>query len=1494
MESNAPSYDVFLSHNSADKPAVEAIAIRLRNEAGLRAFLDKWHLTPGKSWQRELSDALDSSATIAVFFGPDGQGPWHNQELQRALNHAVRSRDEYRIIPVLLPGAAPEQIDGFLELRTWVDFRTGLDDEAAWERLLAGIRGVAPDESDYELPDDPRPYRGLARFESDDHQFYFGRTPDIERLLDSLKTNHFVAVVGASGSGKSSLVRAGLSTDVAHRLVPGIRDWQRITVLPSDDPLRQLATALVAHLPVEQRPALVDTYRERFARHEPDALMTCLGELFPNPSTPVLIVVDQLEELFTHRPATPGQQTKWRQHTDAFAANLRHIGESQAPWLRVVVTLRGDFIDECIGVTDLRELLERRQFWLGEMSEADLREAIVEPARKRGAFFEKGLVETILRDMRGQGGALPLLEESLAALWSARRGPWLTIDAYQNSGGVGGALADKADRIYNSLSDDDQSIARRLFLGLIQLGEGNRDTRRRAHLPSLYGASEAAEDVARVIQRFSTGDSRLISLSTDDGHIDTVEVTHEALIDHWAMLHDWLDGSRDDIRFYRRVAEAARDWDSHGRPHGSLWRPPNLDQLAELHRRVLDAETMIGFGATELDFLLESKRADDDRLEHETRQRKRLMQLTVAACCAAIIALGLFGWAVTQRSEAITAKEDADLKRTDAVEARQAESDALSVSNQDRIRAEESARIANQQRNLAMESIGTLIEEVQEQLTDASSHHLKEQLLNTAMEGLEKLSSNLQSGRINDSDADLLMAKARMRLGDTYQLLGKSESAHQEYLTAQSILARLQKEEQTVEARETQIAVLHNLGDVSSSSEALVFYEQAMTVANEDPPSQDATRATCFAKLGKGQYANAMPDQAVETTRRGLDLLENANHGERGDDERVRIAKLYIQLGAARHAMGDFNVSLTEYSRAREILEQVIAGGSERVDVKIALAEVFEHTSRSTVSFGDPSKAIVDLSQAIKIYQELAQTDSKNAEFLANLARVEMTVGEILVQAGEHGLATVRLDSARRYYNQLSEADPGNANYNRSQVNVLSRLGDVCFLRDGLPGAMRYYNLALDEFDALPDGDQQRSDPFLHAHLVRQLSRVKERWGNEIDAAQIQQRLGSIELRESAQDIGERRELLDAYRAFVILKTKVGDHANAVLHSRTMVELAEELHNAKAISASLLAFSVGEQGVASLAAGDHEFGRSCFMRMLELDDSDYVRSPALISLAWCAEQGADPTESLRHWNQVAEGGNGPYQQIARFKTQQCERVLRVLKTPQDVAAINQLDWETSMLTVLAAASQEDRLLFNALIKRMANSAANDPQKLFGVASCLSRAAQIVEKEAGEVSDVKRNELVQQYIKTAVKAMDLAIRSGFCSWHALSSDPNMRQLRKSSWYSDRRQQATTNSIDMSFALIQAGRFVQGSKLSPAEIELRFPLEKEAYFVNQQPTRAVEISKPFFMGVTEVTVGQFRHFAEERGYVTDAERQVGGAGDFNPTAKGEVDPNNWTGQ
>jgi hypothetical protein len=214
-------YHAFLSHNGADKPLVEELANQLE-QRGLRCWLDKWNLIPGDPWQPAIEDALGRCDTCVVFFGPHGLGPWHNEEMRLAIQRRVSSMErKLRILPVILPLCQrPKESDvpGFLQGTTWVEFRKSIDEADALHRLLCGIRGIPPGPGPgTSIAPGECPYIGLKTFQPDDAPLFFGRTAKIQEVVDRLRSNfgnlreaRFIALIGTSGSGKSSLALAGL------------------------------------------------------------------------------------------------------------------------------------------------------------------------------------------------------------------------------------------------------------------------------------------------------------------------------------------------------------------------------------------------------------------------------------------------------------------------------------------------------------------------------------------------------------------------------------------------------------------------------------------------------------------------------------------------------------------------------------------------------------------------------------------------------------------------------------------------------------------------------------------------------------------------------------------------------------------------------------------------------------------------------------------------------------------------------------------------------------------------------------------------------------------------------------------------------------------------------------------------------------------------------------------------------------------------------------
>jgi len=520
--------------------------------------------------------------------------------------------------------------------------------------------------------DAPNPYQGLLAFQPADGERFFGREREIEELWQRFRALHEAAdtprllvVYGPSGSGKSSLVRAGLVPALAKRPLGG-RGRARIALLvPGSEPLQALATVLARIATDDPAPARKSReFAQELAitdQHGAHDGLRRLAALLPEADVwPLVVVVDQLEEIYNLCKDDATRQ--------AFLANLLAAAADPAGQVAVVVTLRSDFLGATQANPALNRLVQAQGVFVAALSEAGLREAIQKPAARSGRPLEEAVVDRLVEQSLGRDGALPLLQFALLRLWEGLRQGRPAAATLQAIGGVGGALAGEADRLHQSLSADDQRIARRLFLSLVQLGEGSRDTRRRVALAEVIAHGDDPAAVRRVIERFASPAVRLLTRASADGAAggaETLELTHEALIEAWPRLREWLNSDRADLRFQRRLEEAARHWQEHGQPEGSLWRPPELD-LLERFREDHDAALTV----IQAEFANSSRQAEQDRLaaeqarlEADQAQRRRdqrtkalLRGGLVALSGLTVLALGAGGFAWHQMLQAEAAQ----------------------------------------------------------------------------------------------------------------------------------------------------------------------------------------------------------------------------------------------------------------------------------------------------------------------------------------------------------------------------------------------------------------------------------------------------------------------------------------------------------------------------------------------------------------------------------------------------------------------------------------------------------------------------------------------------------------------------------------------------------------------------------------------------------------------------------------------------------------------
>lgn len=462
-----------------------------------------------------------------------------------------------------------------------------------------GQRDEAP------APGEP-PYMGLRYFDTSDAALFYGRAALTCELTDCLDAGErFLVIVGASGSGKSSLARAGLVTawQAGIEIPGGCLGGPVHVITPTSHPLESLAASLTRESEsVTATATLMDDLCQ-----DPRSLHLYARKLLSRVGAAnMLLLVDQFEETFT--------LCKDPAERKAFIENLLAAsqGGENGP-LRVVLTLRADFYHHCAEYDGLRQALQTHQLFIGAMTPDELREAIEAPARAAGWDFQPGLVDLILQDVGQEPGALPLLSHALLETWKRRQGRTLTLDGYAAAGGVRKAIAQTAENVYDRMTSSEQEIARGIFLRLTELGEGVQDTRRRASLAELAPAPGQQNAVDAVLKTLA--DARLVTTAQD-----SAEVAHEALIREWPTLRKWLEADRESLRLHRHLTDSAREWERRGREPGELYRGARLAQTLEWAARNANA-----FSAQEADFLC----ASQDVLQRE-RCAARLRWASIA------------------------------------------------------------------------------------------------------------------------------------------------------------------------------------------------------------------------------------------------------------------------------------------------------------------------------------------------------------------------------------------------------------------------------------------------------------------------------------------------------------------------------------------------------------------------------------------------------------------------------------------------------------------------------------------------------------------------------------------------------------------------------------------------------------------------------------------------------------------------------------------------
>ena len=467
------------------------------------------------------------------------------------------------------------------------------------------------------------PYKGLRAFGEADAADFYGREALVGELVRALVDHRLVAVVGPSGIGKSSVVKAGLVPSLRGGGLPGSEEWLVTDMLPGSYPYDELAAALL-RVAVERPDDLV----EELARDEL-GIRRVVRRILPAESE-LLLVIDQFEEVFT----LTAEETRRR-----FLAGLTALAADPRSLVRVLVTLRADFFDHPLLYPEFGGLLRAGMVAVTTPSEDELAEAIERPARGVGVRYEPGLVSQIVADVRDQPGALPLLQYALTELFAARASDTLTLEGYVATGGVVGALGHRAEDLYARLHPPAQAACRQVFLRLVGTNPAAQDTRRRVRRSELRQLELEPDAVEEVLASYA--EHRLLTFDREPlTRTPTVEVAHEAILSQWQRLRGWIEERRGDLLLHRRLVDAVAEWQDTGRDAEYL---PQEGRLAQFEAWA--GTTDLALTAGEREFLAEARAAADATARRRARRRRATLAgfavLAVAASALAALALVL-------------------------------------------------------------------------------------------------------------------------------------------------------------------------------------------------------------------------------------------------------------------------------------------------------------------------------------------------------------------------------------------------------------------------------------------------------------------------------------------------------------------------------------------------------------------------------------------------------------------------------------------------------------------------------------------------------------------------------------------------------------------------------------------------------------------------------------------------------------------------------------
>jgi WD40 repeat protein len=659
---------VFISYSRRNLNVVERLARDLQ-DAGLEVWVDFRKIKGGEAWRQAIYNGIDESEfVIACLSASAAESEWVRRELE------IAQQQKKLIIPVMLERAF-EVIEQYPETKVLLDVQiinfADLNYERAFPTLLSSLPGreATANYDDIDPSLIPNPFKGLESFQETDNDFFFGRGELVDKavvrlsaIVNDNEDARFMAFVGASGSGKSSLVRAGLIPAIRAGRLPGSDDYPIVIFKPGNKPVEAMAGRILPLIGDVSLEMVVERLNENHR-----ALHDIAGEIMKAapPEDRFTIIIDQFEEVFTRVEGDEQMLFLDLLHAAVTAKNGRVL---------VLITMRADFFDRLSHFPKLAGLFGHNNIMIvADMTSEELRNTIEGPAITVGLVYDHGLPDRILAEVQQQAGSLPLLQYSLSQLFEQRDRRRLTWDAYNAIGGVRQALARHAEKVYRSLNSAEQDLMQRLLLRLVEVSETGEATRRRVRRDELSFERVSENSLNDLLDKMTSSNVRLLvssrELRADEDPDETkptvyVEVVHEALIREWQRFQNWVRDDEENLRLSTEILKTAQEWTTANKDDSYLLTQSRLDR-ALVWVQTADASQL------QRDFINVSSEARRKQEASERQQqayvatleeasRSRLRLLVVVLLIGVVISVAFLIRSIFSEQEAIAARQIAD------------------------------------------------------------------------------------------------------------------------------------------------------------------------------------------------------------------------------------------------------------------------------------------------------------------------------------------------------------------------------------------------------------------------------------------------------------------------------------------------------------------------------------------------------------------------------------------------------------------------------------------------------------------------------------------------------------------------------------------------------------------------------------------------------------------------------------------------------------------